>query len=206
VSAKTVAEALVPATVSEGTSTYGLGWNIQHRDGQPYIWHQGNSGGQRAFLGRRLADDVTIVILTEGNSRRLEIADAIANILNDRPYDPPKLSIARRLTADIDRQNIDAVLALYEQLRTAEGARYDFSEPELNGLGYTLLGKGRHNDAIRVFELNVRQFPNSANVYDSLGDAFFQSGRKAEALQAYSRALALDPSNANARAMLKKLK
>jgi CubicO group peptidase (beta-lactamase class C family) len=206
VSAKTFAEALVPAKVSEGTSTYGLGWNIQQRDGQPYIWHQGNSGGQRAFLGRRLADDITIVILTQGNSRRLEIADAIGNILHDRPYDPPKLSIARRLSKDIDLQSIDAILALYEQLRTSEAARYDFSEPELNGLGYTLLGKGRNNDAIRVFELNVRQFPNSTNVYDSLGDAFFQSGRKAEAIQAYSRVLALDPSNANARAMLQKLK
>ena len=72
--ANTLAEALVPAKVVEGGSTYGFEWNITPRDGQPYMWHQGNSGGQRAFLGRRLGDRITIIILTQGNSRRLEIA------------------------------------------------------------------------------------------------------------------------------------
>ena len=97
-------------------------------------------------------------------------------------------------------------LSLYEQLRTTAGTRYDFSEAELNGLGYTLLDRGRNADAIRVFELNVRQFPNSSNAFDSLADALSRSGRRVEAAQAYSRALKLDPSNVNARAKLQALK
>ena len=204
--ANTLAEALVPAKVVEGGSTYGFGWNITPRDGQPYMWHQGNSGGQRAFLGRRLGDRITIIILTQGNSRRLEIADAIANILHDRPYEPPKLSIARRLLAEIDRHGVDAALTLYEELRTAAGTRYDFSESELNGVGYALLDKQRNDDAIRVFKLNIRQFPHSPNAFDSLAEAFFRSGHRVEAAEAYSRVLELDPSNANAQAMLSKLK
>jgi CubicO group peptidase (beta-lactamase class C family) len=204
--AKTFAEALVPAKVTEGDSTYGFGWNIAPRDGHPYMWHQGNTGAQRAFLGRRLGDRITVIILTKGNSRRVEIADAIANILHGRPYDPPKLSVARRLLAVIDAQGVDAAFALYEQLRTTEGTRYDLSEAELNSLGYTLLDRGRNHDAIRVFELNVRQFPTSSNVFDSLGDALHRSGRRTEAAQAYSRAIELDPSNVNARTKLLKLK
>jgi hypothetical protein len=139
------------------------------------MWHPGNSGGQRAFLGRRLGDRIAIIILTRGNSRRVEIADAIVNILHGRPYDPPKLSIARKLLTAIDGQGVDAALALYEQLRKTAGTRYDFSEPELNGLGYTPLDIGRNNDAIRVFELNIRQFPTSSNAFDSLGEAFYRS-------------------------------
>jgi CubicO group peptidase (beta-lactamase class C family) len=202
---KTFAEAVVPAQVAEGESTYGFGWNIAQRDGQTYMWHTGNSGGQRAFLGRRLGDRISIIILTRGNSRRVEIADAIVNILHRRPYDPPKLSIARRLLNTIDEHGVDVALALYEQLRKT-GTRYDFSETELNGLGYTLLDRGRNADAIRVFDLNVRQFPTSSNAFDSLGEAFFRSGRRVEAAKAYTRAVELDPANVNARAMLLKLK
>jgi CubicO group peptidase (beta-lactamase class C family) len=206
VRAKTFTEALVPAKVAEGESTYAFGWNVVQRSGDTYMWHQGNAGGPRAFLGRRLGDGIAIIILTRGNSRRLEIAEAIVNIVHGRPYDPPKLSIARRLLAALDAQGIDAAVALYEQLRTTPGTRYDFSEPELNGLGYTLLDRGRNADAIRVFELNVRQFPASSNAFDSLGDAFLRSGRRNEAAQAYARALALDPSNVNTRAKLLQLK
>jgi CubicO group peptidase (beta-lactamase class C family) len=206
VRAKTFAEALVPASVAEGVSTYAFGWNVAQRDAQTYMWHTGNSGGQRAFLGRRLGDRIAIIILTRGNSRRVEIADAIVNILHGRPYDPPKLSIARKLLTAIDGQGVDAAVALYEELRKTPGTRYDLSEPELNGVGYALLERRRYADAIRIFELNARQFPGSSNAFDSLGEAFYRSGRRAEAAQAYSRAIELDPSNVNARAMLVKLK
>jgi CubicO group peptidase (beta-lactamase class C family) len=205
VRAKTFAEALAPAKIAEGESPYGFGWNIAQRDGQTYIWHTGNSGAQRAFLGRRLGDRLAIIILTNGNSRRVEIADAIVDILNGRPYVPPKLSIARKIQPAIDAQGVDGALALYEQLRKTAGTRYDFSEPELNGLGYALLGKGRHADAIRVFDLNVRQFPTSSNAFDSLGDAYSRSGQRAEAAKAYTRAVGLDPSNVSAREKLQKL-
>ena len=203
---KTFTEALVPAKVAEGDSTYGFGWNVAQRDDDTYMWHTGNAEGQRAFIGRRLGDRIAIIILTRGDSRRVEIADAVVNILHGRPYDPPKLSIGRRLLSTIDAQGVDAALVLYEQLRSAAGTRYDFSEAELNSLGYTLLDRRSNADAIRVFELNVRQFPNSSNALDSFADALSRSGRRAEAAQAYSRALTLDPSNVNARAKLQALK
>ena len=206
VRASTFAEAIVPGKVAEGTSTYGFGWNITDRDGRPYMWHTGNSGAQRAFIGRRLSDGIAIVILTNGNSRRVEIADAIVEILNGRPFVPPKLSIARKLLTTIDAKGIDAALADYEQLRTTAGTRYDFAESELNGLGYTLLERGRHADAIRIFEINVRQFPASSNAFDSLGEAFYRSGRRGEAAQAYARAVELDPGNVSAREKLSKLR
>ena len=206
VRAKTLMDGLVPPKVAESESTYAFGWNVVQKDGDTYMWHQGNAGGPRAFLGRRLRDRIAIIILTRGNSRRLEIADAIVNILHGRPFVPPKLSLARRLLAVIDAQGADAALALYEQLRGTAATRYDFSEAELNGLGYTLLDRRRNVDAIRVFELNARQFPSSSNAFDSLGEALSRSGRRAEAAQAYSRALELDPSNVNARAKLQELK
>ena len=76
----------------------------------------------------------------------------------------------------------------------------------MNSVGYTLLDRGRNADAVRVFDLNIQQFPASSNAFDSLGDALSQSGRRVEAAHAYSRAFELDSSNVNARAKLVKLK
>jgi tetratricopeptide (TPR) repeat protein len=196
----------VPPRVAEGESTYAFGWNVVQKDGDTYMWHQGNAGGPRAFLGRRVRDRISVIILTRGNSRRIEIADAIVNILRGRPFVPPKLSLARRLLGVIDGQGVDAALSLYEQLRRTPATRYDFSEAELNSLGYTLLERRRTLDAIRVFELNARQFPSSSNAFDSLGEALSRSGRRAEAAHAYSRAVELDASNVNARAKLQEVK
>lgn len=206
VTAKTLSDALVPATVSEGTSTYAYGWNVAPRRGDTFVWHTGNSGSRRAFLGRRPGDRLTIIILTSGDSRRLEIADAVVDILSHRPYTPPRLSIARRLVPVVKAKGVDVAIAEYRRLRAAEPDVYDFGEGELNGMGYALLGTNDVAGATRVFELNAQQYPGSSNVFDSLGEAYDRANRRDDARMAYARALELDPANANARAMLQKLK
>jgi tetratricopeptide (TPR) repeat protein len=153
-----------------------------------------------------VGDGITVIILTRGNSRRLEIADAVIDILRGRPYTAPRLSLAPTLLKAIDAQGIDAAVALHETLRTSEASTYDFSEGELNGLGYTLLGRNDAAGAIRIFELNTRQYPASSNAFDSLAEAYQRGGRRAEAIAAYTHALELDPHNLNAQAMLQKLK
>ena len=110
------------------------------------------------------------------------------------------------MLAAIDAQGIDAGIARYRQLRAAEAAAYDFAEGELNGLGYTLLGRNDVADAVRIFALNTEQYPASSNAFDSLGEALGRAGRRDEAITAYTRALELDPHNLNAQAMLRKLK
>lgn len=206
VAARTLSEALVPASVAEGTSTYAFGWNVAPRNGDTFIWHTGNSGNRRAFLGRRVNDRITIVILTSGDSRRLEIADAVIDILHHRPYTPPRLSIARHLIPVIKNKGVDNAIAVYHRMRATEPNAYDFGEDELNGLGYTLLGMSDVAGAIRVFELNAQQHTGSSNVFDSLGDAYNRANRRDDARKAYSRAVELDPANANARTKLQTLK
>jgi CubicO group peptidase (beta-lactamase class C family) len=206
VGAKTLEEALSPAHVEEGTSTYAFGWNVAPRKGDTFVWHTGNSGGRRAFLGRRVGDRITVVILTSGDSRRLEIADAVVDILHHRPYTPPRLSIARQLMPVVKGKGVDSAIAAYHRLRATEPAVYDFGEGELNGLGYALLGISDVAGAIQVFELNAQQYPGSSNVFDSLGEAYARANRLDDARKAYARVVELDPGNASARRMLEKLR
>jgi pimeloyl-ACP methyl ester carboxylesterase len=66
-----------------------------------------------------------------------------------------------------------------------------FDEALLNQLGYELLRAEQVEDAIAIFELNVEEYPEAPNPYDSLGDAYRAAGRLEEAKRQYERAVAL---------------
>lgn len=89
----------------------------------------------------------------------------------------------------------------------AQQIRSDVSrETDLNSCGYVLLMRNDITEAINVFRINVSLFPQSANCFDSLGEAFMVAGMKEESKACYERVLELDPQHANAKAQLEKLK
>jgi len=98
-----------------------------------------------------------------------------------------------------------AAIAEYERLLRERPDDFEFGEQPVNQLGYTLLGHGAVDEAIEIFRYNVRIHPDSANVYDSLGEACRVHGDRACAIENYRRSLELNPANANAREMLDKL-
>ncbi len=93
----------------------------------------------------------------------------------------------------------------YEAIRTTTPLDYDLSEINLNGLGYKLLAAHRWQDAIGIFQMNVESFPRSGNVYDSLAEAYMDSGDTPRAIRFYEHSLALTPGNGNAVRMLHRL-
>jgi len=83
---QTLAEAFTPAQVREGTTTYGFGWNIETDATGTRVWHQGNTAGFRAFIERRLADRITVIMLTNGgDTNRMAINDGVQRILRGKP-------------------------------------------------------------------------------------------------------------------------
>ena len=79
-------------------------------------------------------------------------------------------------------------------------------ESTLNNTGYALIRTNKVKDAIEVFQLNVRLNPNSANCYDSLGEAYALNGDTDLAIKNYEKAIALDPNREGSKAALAKLK
>jgi tetratricopeptide (TPR) repeat protein len=67
------------------------------------------------------------------------------------------------------------------------------TENELNLYGYQLLNGGQQDKAIEVLTLNTKRFPKSANVWDSLGEAYFTKGDKKNAMTNFKKSLSLDP-------------
>jgi tetratricopeptide (TPR) repeat protein len=72
-------------------------------------------------------------------------------------------------------------------------------------IGYEALRAGRTSDAIDLFKYYVESYPESANSYDSLGEAYMKAGEKDLAIENYTKSLELNPDNHNARDMLELL-
>jgi imidazolonepropionase-like amidohydrolase len=114
-------------------------------------------------------------------------------------------SITSALMPVIQKDGVDAAISQYRDLKAHHAASYDFSEDELNGLGYALLRMKKIDEAVRILELNAEVYPRSANAYDSLGEACAAQGNREKAVAAYKKSLELDPGNLNAVEQLKKL-
>jgi tetratricopeptide (TPR) repeat protein len=78
---------------------------------------------------------------------------------------------------------------IYDEARKKDRKTILFPEAELNQFGYRLLQEGRAKDAIVIFQMNVDEYPASANSYDSLSDAYLADGNTVEALRFAERAL-----------------
>ncbi len=81
----------------------------------------------------------------------------------------------------------------------------DINSGALNIVGYMLLKEDKVEDAATVFNRNAEEFPEEANVYDSLGEALLRLDRREEAEELFRKALAMDPANTNAREILRHL-
>jgi tetratricopeptide (TPR) repeat protein len=75
----------------------------------------------------------------------------------------------------------------------------------INSLGYRYLSQKNFSMAIALLTFNSRCYPESANAYDSLAEAYMKKGQREEAIKNYTISLSLDPQNQNARRTLEKL-
>lgn len=92
----------------------------------------------------------------------------------------------------------------------SERLSWDFLPPEylVNQLGYSMLQSGNDKDkskALEFFILNVENYPESSNCYDSLGEAYESIGNTQKAKENYKKSLELNPGNEHARMKIKEL-
>lgn len=67
------------------------------------------------------------------------------------------------------------------------------TEAELNAYGYQLINQQQQEKAIEMFILNTQRHPKSANVWDSLGEAYALKGDKKNAITNFKKSLSLSP-------------
>jgi CubicO group peptidase (beta-lactamase class C family) len=207
VKSSTLQEAFTSTKLNDGTaSNYGFGWGIAMVNGEPVVSHAGRFGGFNTYVKRFIKRNNAIIFLTNNDFRNMgAIGNAIINILDNKPYQLPKLSIADAMYKKYRSAGIASAITFYAEMKKKDDGTYDFSESELNELGYEIMGTNKFKDAIDILKLNAEAFPGSSNVYDGLGEAYMKNGDNDLAIENYKKSLELDPQNFNASAMLKKL-
>jgi uncharacterized protein len=84
----------------------------------------------------------------------------------------------------------------YSTVSTHMGYKISPPEQMVNMMGYEFLGMKQYTKAGGFFKLNVDNYPNSANVYDSYGDYFSAVGDKTKAIEQFKKALSLKENEA----------
>jgi CubicO group peptidase (beta-lactamase class C family) len=195
-----------------GLSNYAYGWVVRKAPlgaaGEPVtiIQHDGGINGFNTTIIRMPESKNLIVMLNNTGGAKLgEMSQKIAAILFGKPYKAPMRDIAETIFNIVMEKDVQTAIKRYRELKATEKDAYDFSEPQLNGLGYQLMQMKRVKDAIEIFKLNVEMYPQGFNTYDSLGEAYMENGDKQLAIQNYKKSLELNPKNMPAVEKLKKL-
>ncbi|MCW8849474.1 MAG: serine hydrolase [Melioribacteraceae bacterium] len=187
-------------------ANYGYGWSITNADGLTIYSHGGGINGFSSFITRIEADKKLIVVLNNiGSAPSLQISTNITKILYGDDYEFPKKPISSHILAVIDEEGVDSAVKTYIALKEEERESFTFNEGELNWLGYYLLGKERIDDAIKIFNLNIKEYPKSSNTYDSMGEAYMVKGNREKAIEYYKKSIELNPQNKNGFDKLKEL-
>ncbi|MDE5490895.1 serine hydrolase [Elizabethkingia meningoseptica] len=181
---------------------FGYGWDITKVNSHDSY---GFSGGNVSAFRNFPDSNLSIIVLSNGY-RYAPVQDQIINHiagLVDKNLIDNYLLLKESIISEflkIGNQNAEKN---YQELRKKH-PEWNF-EKTLNSIGYVLIGNDRLNDAIKVFELNVKENQNSGDAFDSLGEGYFIAGKYKISKKYYLKSLELNPKNENARKMLLKI-
>jgi tetratricopeptide (TPR) repeat protein len=191
---------------------YAYGWGVYYftladsTDSVKVISHSGGINGFNTRIHRLVDNNHVIVLLNNTGSTNLGgMCATITNILYENPYSLPKKSLERTIGETILNSDVASAITQYRDLKTNFPDDYGFNEWALNRLGYQLLGINRVEDAIEIFKLNIEEYPEAFNPYDSLGEGYMISGENELAIKNYAKSLELNPENTNAIIMLNRI-
>lgn len=131
------------------------------------------------------------------------LAAALAVSENDFVVAP--VEYVKRLVSEVDQEKV-----VSEARNIIEDSRFryvDF-EDRFNQTAYELLSRERHQDAMVLFQLNTKLYPDSANAWDSLAEGHWRQNSKEKAITFYNKAIEMDPDGPvgdNARSMLQEI-
>ena len=208
ISKELMAEALTPVILNDGKNTetdYGFGWVIKKNiTDETEIYHD---GGWPGFITRNYINldkkRVLIVLSNSFSSKNNLIAEGLKNIFEGQKYNLPKKSFAITAGKYLNENGSKDFTEYVD--RIIKSNDYSVSEMEINLLGYQFLGLEKNAEAIESFKLNVELFPNSWNVYDSLGEAYMKSDENEQAIKNYQKSIELNSDNENGKKQLQQL-
>ncbi len=160
------------------------------------LWWQGDERDRRQWTAPQIAAEPTFEDYRTNNDPALTAA--LTHV--------PTKSLVELLREAVSAENFRLAAERFRQWKAEPANAYADVEVQVNSLGYELMASKQLEQAIEVFKLNVAAYPHSANVYDSLGEAYRAKGKRELAIQNYEKALELEPNRNSAIEALKELR
>jgi serine-type D-Ala-D-Ala carboxypeptidase/endopeptidase len=186
----------LPQGPKDGNDGYiTMGWTLLRYDGQELLWKDGGTPGFRSFIGIDKKNKYAVVILSNSDN---QVTDIGLHVLDTAyPFKPYryKWDLMDTLNTCIQARGVDAGIALYKELKAASKPNFVFDPTQLLQVGNALQRAGRLADAIRIYELNVSEYPNVPPVLESLAEAQKRAGNSAGALANFEKLAAMDSQN-----------
>jgi predicted transcriptional regulator YdeE len=170
--------------------------------------HNGSDEGFQALVTMNAESGKGVAIMANSDNGIAVANWLLRNVAKEYAwnYKPGAEDGAEKLLLIALLQGTPTALRRYDELKKSGGTEPKMEEITLNMLGYRLLYGGKESDGVEVFQKNVKEYPQSSNVYDSLGEAYMKTGQNDLAIQNYEKSLQMNPDNRNAVERLKKLK
>ncbi|OJJ23757.1 hypothetical protein BKI52_05250 [marine bacterium AO1-C] len=191
-------------TPKSGNKNWGYGYGFQYfgPNKQRVVGHSGGHWGVGSELRIFTELGYTVVLLTNRDldagflEARYFIQDQLVGITSTtRSY-----FFTKKVLKTIEKKGVEA------GKKVKKTAQVKLSERDINAKGYQLLKQKKYSQAIDVFIFEVFAFPRSFDAYDSLGEAYMESGNIPLAIKNYKKSLELNPKNENAIKKLAKMK
>ena len=212
----THADMLTPQIAVEPGLSWGLGWGLADTTQGRTLWHRGHGTGFRCYATGRPADGLGMVFFTNSDNGMRILEALVEGVMGggDHPalryldyesYDSPPYVVYTTLEKTILTKGAAAGIAQYLEFKATQPPEA-FEENMLNTFGYMLLREARIDEAIEIFNLNIDQYPQAWNPYDSLGEAYMIDGQLSLAIEYYERSIVINPNNVNGHRMLQRIR
>ncbi len=186
----------------------GLGFFLV-KDHPGEFGHNGADEGFQALLVMNWETGQGVAIMANSDNGIMIANELLRSVAKEYAwkYSPEERGPIGELVMIAALKGADLVLKKYDEMKSIGDPKKRPEEFVLNMIGYRVfMQAGKTDDAIKVFEKNVQEYPESSNVYDSLAEAYAAAGKKDLAIQNYEKSLQLNAKNENAKEQLKKLK
>lgn len=168
--------------------------------------HNGISYKFESIILNDFKNNMTIILLSNNKNKVWDLGHILHNIMLGKGYEIPKKSIYQSIRTEA-RNDVNKAIETYYLLKGNSEKEYSFeNSSELNRLGYELLRLGKINESIAIFKLATKEFPKEANLFDSLGEAYYTNKQYDLALDSYNKAISLGGTQGNAERMIEKIK
>ncbi|HEX3102684.1 MAG TPA: S41 family peptidase, partial [Pyrinomonadaceae bacterium] len=161
------------------------------------LWHQDNiETDKRIWTAPNIAAPLAFVDYAKN------VDSAMQAIIDYKPH-----RSLREIALELYKANdLKSFKAKALEFKNDPVNTYQNIEPDINSFGYGFVSMQKMDAAIEIFKVNTELFPESANAFDSLGEAYASAGNREEAIRCYERALKIDPNFRSSIDALRKLK